>query len=74
MTKSAVNGAAIRYKVRSEKKRTGTWTEAEKAICHRWLSLPEDERPSKQSLAEKIPNHTKNGINDMLRRLQKEMI
>lgn len=74
MTKSAVNGAAIRYKVRSEKKRTGTWTEAEKAICRRWLSLPEDERPSKQSLAEKIPNHTKNGINDMLRRLQKEMV
>ena len=74
MTKSAVNGAAIRYKVRSEKKRTGTWTEAEKAICRRWLSLPEDERPSKQSLAEKIPDHTKNGINDMLRRLQKEMI
>ena len=74
MTKSAVNGAANRYKIRSEKKRTGTWTEAEKDICRQWLSLPEDERTSKQSLAEKIPNHTKNGIKDMLKRLQKEMI
>ena len=71
MTKSAVNGAAIRYKARSEKKRTGTWTEAEKDICR--LLLPEDKRPSKQSLAEKIPAHTKNGIKDMLRRLQKEI-
>lgn len=73
LTKSAVNGAANRYKVRSEKKRTGTWTEAEKDICRRWLLLPEDERPSSQLLAEKIPDHTKNGIKDMLRRLQKEI-
>lgn len=73
LTKSAVNGAANRYKVRSEKKRTGTWTEAEKDICRRWLLLPEDERPSSQLLAEKIQDHTKNGIKDMLRRLQKEI-
>lgn len=74
MTKSAVGGAATRYKVKTEKVRTGSWTEAEKDICRQWLLLPEDERPSKQSLAEKIPNHTKNGIKDMLKRLQKEMI
>ena len=46
--------------------------QAEKDICRQWLLLPEDERPSKQSLAERIPDHTKNGIKDMLRRLQKE--
>ena len=74
MTKSAVGGAATRYKVKTEKVRTGSWTEAEKDICRQWLLLPEDERPSKQSLAEKIPNHTKNGIKDMLKRLQKKMI
>ena len=50
------------------------WTEEEKDICRQWLSLPDNERPSKQSLAEKIPDHTKNGIKDMLKRLQKEII
>ena len=73
MTKSAINGAAIRYKVRSEKKRTGTWTEAEKDICRQWLNTPEEKRCSKKELAEKITNHTENGIKDMLRRLRREI-
>lgn len=73
MTKSAINGAAIRYKVRSEKKRTGTWTEAEKDICRQWLNTPEKKRCSKKELAEKITNHTENGIKDMLRRLRREI-
>lgn len=70
MTRNAVNGAAIRYKVKSGRKPAGTWTEEEKDICRSWLALPEEERCSKKELAEKIPNHTENGIKDMLRRLR----
>lgn len=71
--KTAVNGATNRYKVKSEKKRTGTWTEAEKDICRQWLNTPEEKRCSKKELAEKITNHTENGIKDMLRRLRREI-
>lgn len=71
MSRSAIQGAANRYGVKSEAKRHVTWTEEEKELCRKWLALPEEERSSRQSLASKIPNHTPNGIKDMCRRLQK---
>lgn len=73
MSRSAIQGAANRYGVKSEAKRPVTWTEEEKDLCRRWLNTPESERSSRQVLAEKIPNHTPNGIKDMCRRLQKEL-
>ena len=69
MSKSEIDGAAHRYNIQSSAARPTTWTEEEKNICMEWLLIPEDQRPPRKTLCQKIPAHSLSGIKDMCRRL-----
>lgn len=71
MSNSAISGAAFRYSCRYNGRPT-TWTEEEKEICRQWLHIPVGERPTLRSLTDKIPDHSYNGIRDMVKRLEKQ--
>lgn len=73
MSKDAISGAATRYGVHAPKGQNTVWTDAEEQIILEYLNIPDNIRPPRTSLRDKLPNHTVNSIKGKVNHMRKKL-
>ena len=73
MSKVAISGAATRYGVHAPKGQNTVWTDTEEQIILEYLSIPDNIRPPRTSLRDKLPNHTVNSIHGKVNHMRKKL-